>query len=220
MRIAKILFVSILFFSMPVLARDAYKLMVFGDSLSAGYRLPKEDSFAGQLQTALTESGYMQVVVINNSKSGETTAGGLRRQKQAIEQKPDGVILELGINDVLRGVRIETIQENLSKLITNFQKAGISVLLAGMQAPPITEPVYANRFSAIYKVLAQKHHVMLYPFFMRGIFEAAGNQYESAVPYLLPDRAHPRAEGVALMVEDILPIVEKFLNRAGIHPVH
>lgn len=219
MSIAKILCVLMFFVSVPVSARDGYKLMVFGDSLSAGYRLPKEDSFAEQLQTALTELGYAQVVVINNSKSGETTAGGLNRQKQALEQKPDGVILELGINDVLRGVGIETIRENLSKLITNFQKAGVSVLLAGMQAPPITEPVYANRFSNIYRMLAQKYHIVLYPFFMQGIFKAAGNQYEMAGPYLLPDRAHPRAEGVLLMVEDMLPTIEKFLNKEGVYPV-
>lgn len=219
MRIAKILCVLMFFVSVPVSARDGYKFMVFGDSLSAGYRLPKEDSFAEQLQIALTELGYAQVVVINNSKSGETTAGGLNRQKQALEQKPDGVILELGINDVLRGVGIETIRENLSKLITNFQKAGVSVLLAGMKAPPITEPAYADRFFDMYRVLSQKYHVVLYPFFMRGIFNAAGNQYESAVPYLLPDRAHPRADGVSLMVEDMLPTIERFLNKEAVYPM-
>ncbi len=195
-----------------------YKLMIFGDSLSAGYRLKKTESFADQLQNALDKAGYKQVQVINVSQSGMTTSGGLRKQPAALKQKPDAVLLELGINDVLRGLSVSQANQNLSQLIQNFQKAGVSVLLAGMKAPPITEPNYAHKFEQMYVNLSKKYHVLLYPFFMKGIFEAAGNQYNQATPYLQHDKAHPTNEGVALMVQDIMPIIKKFLKQQKVVP--
>lgn len=199
-------------------AKNTYQLMVFGDSLSAGYRLNKNDSFAAQLQQALMNAGYRNVKVINNSRSGETTAGGLRRQPQAIKQKPNGVLLELGINDILHGESISKTTHNLSELIQNFQSNHIAVLLAGMKAPPITELAYAQQFEQMYRTLAQKYHVQLYPFFMQALFETAGGRYEKALPYLLPDKAHPTSEGVSLMVKHILPTVISFLQQQGITP--
>ncbi len=200
------------------LKSKTYKLMVFGDSLSAGYRLNKQESFANQLQNALTKAGFQQVRIINVSQSGRTTAGGLQAQPAALKQKPDGVILELGINDILRGYGVLSIEQNLSQLIQNFQDADVPVLLAGMKAPPITEPVYAKQFDNMYVSLSRKYNVMLYPFFMQGIFEAAGNQYEQATPYLLRDKAHPTAEGVSLMVEHIFPTIVSFLKKQNIIP--
>ncbi len=195
-----------------------YKLMIFGDSLSAGYRLKKSESFAAQLQNALDKAGYKQVQVINVSQSGMTTSEGLRKQPAALKQKPDAVLLELGINDVLRGLSVSQANQNLSRLIQNFQKAGISVLLAGMKAPPITEPSYARQFEQMYVNLSKKYHVLLYPFFMKGIFEAVGNQYNQATPYLQHDKAHPTNEGVALMVQDIMPTIKKFLKQQKVLP--
>ncbi len=195
-----------------------YKLMIFGDSLSVGHRLPKEDSFPSQLQKVLEQKGYTQVEVINNSKSGETTAGGLKRQKKALTQHPNGVLLELGINDVFRGVSVDKITKNLSDLIENFQKDKVSVLLAGMKAPPVTEPTYAAQFFEMYASLAQKYHLVYYPFFMQGIFEAAGNQIPQTAPYMLADKIHPNATGVDLTVQHILPSVQTFLNQQGIYP--
>lgn len=196
-----------------------YRLMIFGDSLSAGYKLPKDQSFAVQLQKALNEAGYTQVKVINKSRSGETTGGGLKRQMNALSEKPNGVILELGINDILRGNSIATITKNLSDLIQNFQSNNVAVLLAGMKAPPITEPVYARQFEAMYYSLAQKYKVELYPFFMQGIFEAAGNQYEQAYSYLNPDHVHPSDKGVDLMVRHMLPRIITFLKQQKVFPM-
>lgn len=200
--------------------KNIYRLMIFGDSLSAGYRLNKNESFAAQLQQALIDAGYNNVKVINNSRSGETTAGGLRRQPKAINLKPNGVLLELGINDILHGDSISETTKNLSTLIQNFQSNHIAVLLAGMKAPPITEPVYAQQFEQMYRTLAQKFHVQLYPFFMQALFETAGGRYDKALPYLLPDKAHPTSEGVSLIVKNILPTVISFLEQQKITPTH
>ncbi len=196
-----------------------YQLMVYGDSLSASYRVPKKDSFSYQLQQALIKGGYHQVKVVSFSKSGETSSGGLRRQKQALLKKPNGVILELGINDVLRGKSISSITQNLSQLIENFKSHHVAVLLAGMKAPPITEPTYAQQFEKMYIQLAHQYHIPLYPFFMQGLFQAAGNQYEQATSYLLADKVHPNSTGIQYMVNHILPTVQSFLKKQGINPM-
>lgn len=213
-----VLVICVLMGSVGAYAGETYRLMVFGDSLSAGYRLKKNESFASQLQDALLEKGYTQVEIINESRSGETTGGGLRRQSAALKKKPNAVLLELGINDVLRGESIARITQNLSKLIENFQDDDIAVLLAGMKAPPITEPAYARQFEQMYQSLARKYRVKLYPFFMQAIFQNAGGSYEKAMPYLKADKAHPTSEGVSLMVADILPTVISFLNQQGVRP--
>lgn len=213
-----VLVICVLMGSVGAYAGETYRLMVFGDSLSAGYRLKKNESFASQLQDALLEKGYTQVEIINESRSGETTGGGLRRQSAALKKKPNAVLLELGINDVLRGERIARITQNLSELIENFQDDDIAVLLAGMKAPPITEPAYAWQFEQMYQSLARKYRVKLYPFFMQAIFQNAGGSYEKAMPYLKADKAHPTSEGVSLMVADILPTVISFLNQQGVRP--
>lgn len=211
--------ISIFSFHPVQAAEEApYRLMVFGDSLSAGYQLKKNESFAVQLQQALIDSGFAHVRVINNSRSGETTTGGLKRLSDAIEQRPNGIILELGINDILHGESIPVITKNLSDLIQNFQSNHMAVLLAGMKAPPITEPVYAQQFEQMYQSLAKKYHIRLYPFFMQALFENAGGRYENALPYLKPDKVHPTNEGVSLMVKHILPTVISFLKQQGISP--
>ncbi len=199
-------------------AAETYRFMVFGDSLCSGHRLKKGESFASQLQDALVEKGYTQVEIINESRSGETTGGGLRRQNSALKKKPNAVLLELGSNDVLHGESISRITQNLSKLIENFQNDDIAVLLAGMKAPPITEPTYAQQFEKMYQSLARKYKIKLYPFFMQAIFQNAGGSYEKALPYLQADKAHPTSEGISLMVADILPTVISFLNQQGIRP--
>ena len=203
-------FLSVMLLSLDISAQEAvkaYKLMIFGDSLSSGYRLPKDDSFPAQLQKALEQKGYTQVEVLNNSKPRETTAGGLTRQAAALKQHPNGVLLELGINDVFMGVSID-----------NFQKEKVAVLLAGMKAPPVTEPAYAAQFFNMYAALAQKYHLVYYPFFMQGIFEAAGNQILQTAPYTLSDKVHPNATGVDLTVQHILPSVQQFLKQQGVYP--
>ena len=200
--------------SFPVLAD--YTLAVFGDSLSAGYHLLPKDAFYTQLEKALKEKGYA-VSVLHASKSGETTGGGLVRQQGLLDQKPNGVILELGINDSIRGIDLQTMENNLRNLIDNFQGAGIPVLLAGMKADPRKSISHRSEFESVYQRLADEYRLSFYPFFMEGIFkDAGGGNWVS--DKVLPDNLHPNPEGVAVIVRGILPVVEDFLKEQGVYP--
>ncbi len=209
------LFVSVLtlFFSLSVIAApvDTFRLMVFGDSLASGHRLPKKDAFYSQLEQALQKKGY-DITVIHASKSGETTAGGLKRQAAALKQKPDAVLLELGVNDAIRGYPIADIRSNLETLIETFQSHQVPVLLIGMQAPPTRPITYQQQFANIYTDLSQQYDVPLYPFFMDGIFTRVPGLPLPVSDKVLNDNVHPNAEGVALMVDRILPTVQDFLD--------
>jgi len=195
-----------------------YTLAVFGDSLSAGYKLPVRDSFYAQLERALREKKY-NVKVLNASKSGETTVGGLRKVTGLLAQKPNGVILELGINDSFGNVPIVSIRDNLQKLIDQFQNHQIEVLLVGMKTLPNKAVTYQKQFEEMYRQLATQNKLELYPFFMDGIFkpDALWNLTQKN-ENLLPNDVHPSAKGVAIMVRGVLPTIEKFLNRQGIFP--
>lgn len=215
-----------LFLSMPLTGQsierteknlETYKLMIYGDSLSAGYKLSKEDSFYGQLQAALQEKGFEKVKVINQSKSGETTAGGIRRLSAALAEKPNAVILELGINDVLMGQSIPSIESNLGKIIKTFQEKGIPVLLIGMQAPPVAEPFYQRQFEKMYVDLAKKYNIMLYPFFMKDLFTIEQRQVKPVDGLLMGDHVHPTADGIRIIVQNILPDVIYFLNQNHVY---
>ncbi len=187
----------------------SFNLMVFGDSLSAGYKLPPEDSFYGQLQNTLYNNGYDNVKVINASVSGDTTQRGLNRINNALAQKPHAVIIELGINDVLRSVPLKTTEDNLRKIIQTFLDNDTSVMLVGMKAPPFVSYEKQKAFSDMYSKLAKEYDLIFYPFFMKGIMESF-NPYNNK--YLLEDRAHPNTQGVQVIVENIFPTVEKFLQ--------
>lgn len=185
-------------------AQDKIIIATFGDSLSAGYQLPPEAAFPVQLQSALTKKG-LNVEVQNAAVSGDTANGGLSRLDWSIGPEVNGVILELGANDALRGVDPAITREALDKTIARFKERGIEVLLAGMLAPPNMGPDYGDAFNSIYPTLAAKYEVELYPFFLEGV---ASN------PELnLPDGIHPTKEGVAIIVEGILPQVEALLDR-------
>jgi len=215
MRILWILFCSI-FLAVPVLAD--YTLAVFGDSLSAGYHLPQKDSFYAQLEGALQSKGYA-IRVLNASKSGETTAGGLRKIPTLLAQKPDGVILELGVNDSHKNTPIATTQNNLKQMIETLQKGQIPVLLAGMKAFPFTPKSYQNQFEEMYRDLASTYHLDFYPFFMEGIFDSEHVlNPKMQNDYLLPHDFHPNDRGISIMVQGILPTVEHFLNNQGLWP--
>ncbi len=202
--------------TVSVMAQNPYRLMVFGDSLSAGYRLPSHEAFYSKLQSSLHNNGYRNVTVIHFSKSGETTTGGLSKLPQALSQHPDAVLLELGVNDALRGVQIETIRNNLQQMIDQFKKAGISVMLIGMQIPPIKNPVYAGQFATMYNTLAQKNGLILYPFFMKGVLNYKSVLNGQKSNYTLGDNLHPNAKGIDIMVKNILPDVIKFLRQNGV----
>ena len=185
------------------------KLMVFGDSLSVGHNLPQEDSFYFQLEKSLQTDGF-EVHLLNYSKSGETSAGGLAKIEKALEMQPDAVLLELGINDALHGMKVASTQQNLQAIIVTFLNKKIPVLLIGMEAPVVMELPYRTAFRQMYQTLAQENHLILYPFFMEGLWK--NNGIHKDLNYFLPDLAHPSAQGVAIMTKNILPTVKKFLR--------
>lgn len=179
------------------------KLVALGDSLSAGYNLPASAAFPAVLEQALRQKG-VAVEIANAGVSGDTAQGGLDRLDWSVPDGTDGVILELGANDALRGFDPATTEKALEEIITRLKARNIPVLLAGMYAPRNLGPDYAKRFDGLFKALAEKHGLVFYPFFLDGINgERTLNQ---------PDMLHPTAEGVRVIVERILPTVERFLE--------
>jgi len=185
-------------------AESALRLLVLGDSLSAGYGLKSEDSFPAQLEEALDVAGY-GVQVINAGVSGDTTAGGLSRLEWALVDKPHIVLVELGGNDALRGLPPAETYANLESIIVKLKKNGVRVVLAGMQAPRNLGRDYTLEFDAIYPRLAGQYDVPLYPFFLDGVaLDPVLNQ---------PDGIHPNPAGVKVIVNKILPLLESELEQ-------
>ena len=188
-------------------ARAETKVVVaFGDSLMAGYRLNQSEGFAPQLERALEREG-IDARVINAGVSGDTSAGGRQRIEWTLDnldEKPDLVIVELGANDMLRGLSPKETLRNLDAVIGTIQANDIDVLLAGMLAPPNVGEENFRYFNAVYPFLAARHEVPLYPFFLRGV---ALNR-----PYLLGDMLHPNSAGVRKIVQGILPQVKDALE--------
>ena len=182
---------------------EPVKLVGFGDSLMAGYQLPAADAFPVKLEVALRAKGY-DVEIANAGVSGDTTSGGLSRLDWSIPDGTQGVILELGANDALRGIAPEQTEKNLDAMLARLKERGIPVLLTGMLAPPNMGADYAERFNGIYERLSEKHGVPLYPFFLEGVVTRADLQIE--------DGMHPNPAGVDVMVQSILPTAEAFLK--------
>ncbi len=178
------------------------KMVVLGDSLSAGYHLPQGSSFPDQLQWRLNKDGH-QVQIANAGVSGDTTAAGLARLDWAVPEGTQAVIVELGANDALRGVDPGQTFKNLDRLIARLKKRKIAVLLAGMEAPRNMGDQYVRAFRKIYTDLARKYKIALYPFFLKGV------ALKPAL--LLDDGLHPNERGVTVMVKNILPYVERLL---------
>jgi len=179
-------------------------LVAFGDSLTAGYGVKASESFPAQLQMALQAKGY-KVTVVNAGVSGDTTADGLRRFDWAMQPKPDGVILELGANDALRGIDPKEPSANLDKILASLKSLDVPVLLTGMKAPSNWGDDYVKAFDAIYTGLASKYDVPLYPFFLDGVALDPG--------FSQPDGLHPTASGIGEVVKRILPDVEALVQR-------
>ena len=179
---------------------ETFQIVGFGDSLTAGFGLGPGEGFTDKLQAALRARGH-DVTVANAGVSGDTSSGGLARLDWSVPDGTQLVILELGANDMLRGVSPEITQKNLDDMLTKLKERKIAVLLAGMRAAPNLGADYQNAFDTMYPKLAAKYDVPLYPFFLDGV---AG---QSALQ--LDDGLHPNAKGVDLMVVRILPTVEK-----------
>jgi acyl-CoA thioesterase-1 len=184
---------------------EPLRIVVLGDSLVAGFELKASDAFPAQLERALKARGA-QVEVANAGVSGDTSAGGLERLGWAVPKNTDAVILELGINDALRGLDPALTKANLDRIITAVKAGGAELLLVGMLAPGNMGADYARAFDAIYPALAAKHGTLLYPFFLDGVaLDPALN---------LSDGNHPNPKGVAEITRRILPVVEKLIARA------
>lgn len=184
---------------------EPYRIVGFGDSLMAGYGLDPGESFPEKLESALRAKGH-DVVIVNAGVSGDTTSGGLARLDWSIPENAQLVILELGANDMLRGVAPATVEKNLDAMLEKLTRKDMAVLLAGMRAAPNLGPDYQAAFDSIFPRLAQKHGVALYPFFLDGVAADSG--------LLLDDGMHPNAQGVDRMVERVLPSVERIIAAA------
>lgn len=182
---------------------EPLKLVGFGDSLMAGYQLPQEDALPAQLQRNLVANGH-DVVITNAGVSGDTTSGGLARVDWSVPDGTDGVILELGANDALRGIPPEETARNLDQIITRLKARGIPVLLIGMLAPPNMGGDYGARFNAIYPDLAKKYDLPLYPFVLEGVITERS--------LLLEDGMHPNTKGLAVMAERMLPLAQSWVS--------
>ncbi len=185
-------------------------LSVFGDSLSVGHQLPSSDSFVSQLQNALEKEGY-NITTLNHSKSGRKAMDGINALKQYLKEQPKAVILELGVNDAFANRPIAAITSDLQKTIDVLRAQGIAILLVGMKIPLRYSPEYRADFEKMYENLAKKNHLMLYPFFMEGLWDEK-NGTHAQQGYFLPDGIHPTKLGVAKMVKNILPTVKTFLS--------
>jgi acyl-CoA thioesterase-1 len=179
------------------------KMVVLGDSLSAGLGLSASAAFPARLQKALGDKG-IKVDMINAGVSGDTSSGGRDRLDWSIPEGTEAVILELGANDALRGIDPAVTRAALTEILTQLKARKIAVLLCGMLAPPNYGSEYAARFNAIYPELSKSFGIPLYPFFLEGVAtDAKLNQ---------ADGLHPTAGGVDVIVKNILPMVEAFLG--------
>jgi acyl-CoA thioesterase I len=184
------------------------KMVVLGDSLSAGLGLSGSDAFPAKLQKALKARGIV-VDMTNAGVSGDTASGGRDRLDWSVPEGTQAVILELGANDALRGTDPAVTRAALANIVVQLKVRGIAVMLCGMVAPPNYGADFAARFNSIYPDIAKSYGVPLYPFFLEGV--AANPKLNQA------DGMHPTSEGVDIIVKNILPAVEAFLGPISRH---
>ena len=192
---------------MPAASAEApSKIVALGDSLTAGFGLPDQEGFVPRLQAALANSG-IAVEIANAGVSGDTAADGLARLDWSVPPGTDAVIVELGANDMLRGIDPKATRDALDAILRRLTQRHIAVLLCGMRAAPNLGAEYGQAFEGIYPELAEKYGALFYPFFLDG---SAGDR--SLTQH---DGLHPNAAGVGVIVGRILPKVEELLTRAG-----
>jgi acyl-CoA thioesterase I len=197
--------VALLALSMVVLPvrAETKTLLALGDSLTAGLGLDPAQAFPAQLEAALIARGH-DVVVMNAGVSGDTAAQGAARLDWALTEDVDGVLVELGANDALRGLPPEQAEQALDDILAKLKQRNLPVLLLGMKAPPNLGPDYVTKFDAMYPALAAKYGVALYPFYLDGV--AADAKFNQA------DGMHPNSQGVDEIVKRVLPVVVTLLT--------
>ncbi len=185
-------------------AAAATTILALGDSLTAGYGLPAAEGFTVKLEAALKARGH-DVTIVNAGVSGDTATGGFARIDWSLTPEIEGVILELGANDMLRGVNPKDTEKALDGIMAKLAERKLPVLVAGMLAAPNLGAAYGEAFNGLYPALAAKYDALFYPFFLDGV---AGDQALNQA-----DGIHPNAQGVDVVVERILPSVESLIDR-------
>jgi acyl-CoA thioesterase-1 len=186
-------------------SQDKRPLVVcFGDSLTAGYGTEAGQTYPDYLQAELDSRGY-KYRVVNAGISGNTTKDGLERVNNIIAMKPAVVIVEFGGNDGLRGLRIEDTRANLDRILQSLKSSETKIVLAGITLPPDYGPDYIKQFNTTYSLLAQKYHVPMLPFLLKGVFGVDG--------MMQPDRTHATASGNRVVAENVLPLVTPLLTK-------
>lgn len=185
------------------------KIVAFGDSLTAGYRLPQEQSFPAQLQARFLKDGSTGVDVENQGISGDMTKDGVARLNKVLEAKPDIVILELGANDILRAAPQDKAKANLVLMITELQKAGIAVLLAGIRVSGIALLSHQDlgEYNTLFTGLGKEYGIVVYEDFLKDVL--------GRKDMTLEDGLHPNAAGVSRIVDNIYPLVEDLAQAAA-----
>jgi len=195
--------VLFLFVFVPTVGGSSPVILAFGNSLTAGFGVPDNESYPSRLQNILIQNGYPHKV-INAGVSGDTTAGGLRRIKWLMKHTPEVVILELGANDGLRGLSIKAMEFNLDKIIGVCEEHGAKVLLTGMKVPPNYGEEYTVAFERVFIRLAEKHDLSLVPFFLEGV---AGVR-----KYTQPDGIHPLGSGYSIVAQTIWKYLKPLID--------
>jgi acyl-CoA thioesterase I len=179
------------------------RILVLGDSLTAGYGLSQQSAFPARLEAVLKQRKH-SVHVINAGVSGDTSMGGLARLDWALADQPDLIIIELGANDAMRGLSPQQTRQNLNSILYRLREKGVPALLTGMKAPRNLGEDYYTKFDRIYPELARQHNLPFYPFFLTGVAGEPGlNQ---------ADGIHPTLAGIEVIVRGILPLVEELLG--------
>lgn len=178
-------------------------ILAFGNSLTAGFGVPNNESYPSRLQKILIQNGYPHKVV-NGGVSGDTTAGGVRRIKWLMKHAPEIVVLELGANDGLRGLSLNEMESNLERIINICEEGGATVLLTGMKVPPNYGEEYTLEFEKVFFRLARKYNLSLVPFFLEGI---AGIR-----EYTQSDGIHPLGSGYSIVVQTIWKYLKPLMD--------
>ena len=178
------------------------KIIIFGDSLIAGYGLVVEDNFVNQLKLKTIENKINDVTLFNSGVSGETSTGLLNRYKWVLEDNYDGVIILIGANDALRGIDPSLTSQNIEKILSYLKEKQIPTMLIGMKAPNNLGEIYVNEFNAIYPKLSKKYNTAYYPFFLKDVaLKPSLNQR---------DMIHPNKKGVKVIVNNFFPYFLEF----------
>lgn len=202
--------------AVPVRA-ESLRVTVFGDSLVQGYGLAQGEGLVPQLDQWAQAQG-LDLTLSNAGVSGDTTAGGAARIDWALADQPQGLIVLLGGNDMLRGLQPDQAEANLRRILQTTQGKGIEILLIGMQAPGNYGPEYKENFDAIYGELAAEFNALLHRDAFAGIRAVAGSDPAAAQAYMQADNIHPNAKGVALNVAALGPVVLQLAERISQEP--